>query len=73
MDQEDRLISELDSDQANALDSIIGRKIWNIEVLEDKTDTAIKILFSEQEGDYVVIYGENVEMFLLHPKPEVTH
>lgn len=73
MDKEDRLISELNSEQANAIDSIIGRKIWNIEVLEHKDESAIKIQFSEEEGDYMIIYGENMDLFLLHPKPEVTH
>ena len=39
MDKTDRLekhISELDSDQAEIIDSLIGKKIWNIEIIEIK-------------------------------------
>lgn len=76
MDETDRLerdISELDSDQAKIIDGLIGKKIWNIEIIEDKQDTAIKIQFSEDETDYILIYGENMDLYVLNPKPKVTH
>jgi hypothetical protein len=76
MDTEDSLvqtISELDAEQAKVIDGLIGRKIWNIEILEDKDDTAIKIQFSEQDHDYMLIYGQNMDMYVLNPKPDVTH
>lgn len=76
MDKEDSLvqrIEELDSEQAEIIDGLIGKKIWNIEILEDRDDTAIKIQFSEQEGDYILIYGQNMDMYVLNPKPDVTH
>ena len=47
MDQEDNLdldvefISEADSKQAETLDKIIGRKIWNVELLEDENQQTI--------------------------------
>lgn len=76
MDETDRLerdISELDSDQAEIIDSLIGKKIWNIEIIESKDESAIKIQFSEDETDYILIYGENMDLYVLNPKPKVTH
>jgi len=76
MDETDSLvqtISELDSEQADIIDGLIGRKIWNIEILEDKDDTAIKIQFSEQDHDYILIYGKEMDMYVLNPKPKMTH
>lgn len=76
MEREDsleELISELSSEQAKVIDSIIGRKIWNIEILEDHNESAIKIYFSEMEGDYMLITGENMDMYVINPKPDITH
>jgi hypothetical protein len=76
MDELDRLeeeISELDSEQAEVIDGLIGKKIWNIEVIEGEEESAIKIQFSEDEVDYILIYGENMDMYVLNPKPKVTH
>jgi len=76
MDETDCLennISELDSDQAEIIDSLIGKKIWNIEIIESEDESAIKIQFSEEETDYIIIYGENMDMYVLNPKPKVTH
>jgi len=76
MDETDRLerdISELDSDQAEIIDSLIGKKIWNIEIIESQDESAIKIQFSEDETDYILIYGENMDLYVLNSKPKVTH
>jgi len=76
MDETDRLdkdISELDSEQAEIIDGLIGKKIWNIEIIESEEESAIKIQFSEDETDYILIYGENMDMYVLNPKPKVTH
>ena len=73
MDSNDSIISELDSDQASAIDSLIGKKIWNIEILEDGDQSMIKIEFSEEEGDYMLIHAEGMDMYISHPIPSVTH
>lgn len=76
MDTEDSLvqkIEELDSEQAEVIDGLIGKRIWNIEIIEDENDSAIKIQFSEEESDYILIYGQNMDMYVLNPKPSVTH
>jgi len=76
MDEENSLvqkIEELDSDQAEIIDGLIGKKIWNIEIIEDQQDSAIKIQFSEDETDYILIYGQNMDMYVLSAKPKVTH
>jgi hypothetical protein len=76
MDELDRLeeeIAALDSEQAEVIDGLIGKKIWNIEFIESTEESAIKIQFSEDEMDYVLIYGENMDMYVLNPKPKVTH
>ena len=74
MDKEDNLISELDSGQARAIDSVIGKKIWNIEVLEDGDAAMVRIFLSEDEenGDSIVIHGDGgMDMYILNAKPKV--
>jgi len=73
MDENDSIKSELDSEQANAVDSIIGKKIWNIEILEDGDESAIKIQFSEDDNDYMLIHAEGMNMYIVNAKPKVTH
>jgi len=73
MDENDSIKSELDSEQANAVDSIIGKKIWNIEILEDGDESAIKIQFSEDDSDYMLIHAEGMNMYIVNAKPKVTH
>lgn len=75
MDQEDRLVSELDAEQANEIDSIIGKKIWNFEVLDDGKQCAIKIMFSEdEEQDYVLFHSSTgLEMYIVHEIPKQKH
>ena len=74
MDENDSLISELDSEQANAIDSVIGKKIWNIEVLEDGDQSVVKIMFSEDEdSNYILMHAEGMDMYIVNEKPKVTH
>lgn len=71
MDSEDRLISELSSDQARAIDEVIGKKIYNIQILEDGDQSMIKIELSENDGDFILIHGEGMDMYITTPKPKV--
>jgi len=73
MDSDDSLISELDSDQARAVDSVIGKKIWNIEILEDGDQSMVKIEFSDEEGDFMLIHAEGMDVYISTPKPSVVH
>jgi hypothetical protein len=74
MDENDSLISELDSEQANAIDSVIGKKIWNIEVLEEGDQSMVKIMFSEdEETDFILLHAEGMDMYIVNAKPKVTH
>lgn len=77
MDQEDSLeiefTSEADEKQAETLDKMIGRKIWNIELLEDNTQSMIKICFSEDDSDYLLIHCEGADLYLVEPKPKAVH
>ena len=74
MDENDSLISELDSEQARAIDSVIGRKIWNVEILEDGDQSMVKIMFSEDDdSDFILIHAEGMDMYIIHKKPKVTH
>ena len=71
MDKEDNLVSEVDSEQARAIDQVIGRKIWNIEILEDGDQAMIKIELSEDDGDFILIHGEGIDMYITTPKQRV--
>ena len=74
MDENDSLISELDSEQAKAIDSVIGKRIWNIEVLEEGDQSMVKIMFSEDEDtDFILLHAEGMDMYIVNEKPKVTH
>ena len=74
MDENDSVISELDSEQAKAIDSVIGKKIWNIEVLEEGDQSMVKIMFSEdEETDFILLHAEGMDMYIVNAKPKVTH
>jgi len=74
MDENNSIISELDSEQATAVDSIIGKKIWNIEILEDGDQSMVKIMFSEDdESDFMLFHAEGMDMYIVNKKPKVTH
>ena len=77
MDQEDSLeiefTSEADEQQAETLDKLIGRKIWNVELLEDDTQSMIKICFSREDDDYLLIHCEGADLYLVEPKMKSVH
>ena len=77
MDREDSLdvefYSEADEAQAEALDKLVGRKIWNVELLEDDKQSMIRIFFSENEDDYLLIHCEGADLYIVEPKPKAVH
>lgn len=74
MDENNSVISELDSEQATAVDSVIGKKIWNIEILEDGDQSMVKIMFSENDdSDFILLHAEGLDMYIVNEKPKVTH
>jgi hypothetical protein len=74
MDENNSIISELDAEQANAVDSVIGKKIWNIEILEDGDESMVKIMFSEDDSsDFILLHAEGLDMYIVNEKPKVTH
>jgi hypothetical protein len=66
-------ISEADEQQAAVLDKLVGKKIWNVEFLEDDEQSMIKILFSEKENDYLLIHCEGADLYLVEPTPNKVH
>jgi hypothetical protein len=74
MDEETSITTELNSEQARAIDSIIGKKIWNIEILEDGDESMVKIMFSEDDNsDYILLHASGMDMYIINEKPKVTH
>jgi hypothetical protein len=74
MDENNSIISELDAEQANAVDSVIGKKIWNIEILEDGDESMVKIMFSEDDNsDFILLHAEGLDMYIVNEKPKTTH
>ena len=74
MDENNSVISELDSEQAIAIDSVIGKRIWNIEILEDGDQSMVKIMFSENDdSDFILLHAEGLDMYIVNEKPKVTH
>lgn len=74
MDEENS-ISEADSNQVELLDKLVGKKIWNIELLEDPDEdqSVIRIFFSDDEEDYLMIHCEGADLYLVEPKPKALH
>ena len=77
MDRDDSLdvefTSKADADQAETLDKLIGRKIWNVELLEDDTQSMIKICLSQEDDDYLLIHCEGADLYLVEPKMKSVH
>ncbi len=45
------------SEQLDILDKLIGRKIWDIEIIEEEPLAILRIFLSETEDDYIEING----------------
>ena len=77
MDREDSIdvefISEPDANQAELLDTLVGKKIWNIEFLESDSQSMIKIIFSDKEDHFLVIHCDGADLYLVEPKPDKVH
>ena len=61
------------SDQLDILDKLIGRKIWDIEIIEEDPLSVIRIFFTENEDDYIEINAEYMQMLYISPKPQALH
>jgi hypothetical protein len=61
------------SDQIDILDKLIGRKIWDIEIIEEEPLAILRIFLSETEDDYIEINAEYMQMLYISPKPQSLH
>lgn len=61
------------SDQIDILDKLIGRKIWDIEIIEEEPLAILRIFLSETEDDYIEINAEYMQMLYVSPKPNKLH
>ncbi len=61
------------SEQLDILDKLIGRKIWDIEIIEEEPLAILRIFLSETEDDYIEINAEYMQMLYISPKPTKLH
>ncbi len=61
------------SEQLDILDKLIGRKIWDIEIIEESPLAILRIFLSETEDDYIEINAEYMQMLYVSPKPKQLH
>ena len=61
------------SDQIDILDKLIGRKIWDIEIIEEEPLAILRIFLSETEDDYIEINAEYMQMLYISPRPSQLH
>ena len=61
------------SEQLEILDKLIGRKIWDIEIIEEEPLAILRIFLSETEDDYIEINAEYMQMLYVSPKPNKLH
>lgn len=61
------------SEQLDILDKLIGRKIWDIEIIEEHPLSVIRIFFNENEDDYIEINAEYMQMLYISPAPHKLH
>lgn len=71
MDKENSV--EVNLEQAEQLDKIIGSKIYNIEILEDNDQAMIKIILDGDEDKFILIHAEGMNMYIVEPKPKSVH
>jgi hypothetical protein len=61
------------SDQIDILDKLIGRKIWDIEIIEEEPLAILRIFLSENQDDYIEINAEYMQMLYISPPPRKLH
>ena len=61
------------SEQLDILDKLIGRKICDIEIIEEQPLAILRIFLSEFEDDYIEINAEYMQMLYISPKPKKLH
>lgn len=72
MDKETGL-TEVDFEQAEMLDRLIGSKIYNIEILEEDNQAMIKIILDGNDDKFILIHAQGMNMFVVEPKPKNLH
>ena len=76
MDREDLDIEFTPENQETAqdtLEKVAGRRITHVELLEDNTQALIKICFSKDKDDYLLIHAEGANLYLVEAKPNQIH
>jgi hypothetical protein len=61
------------SEQLDILDKLIGRKIWDIEIIEESPLAILRIFLTENQDDYIEINAEYMQMLYISPKPSKLH
>lgn len=61
------------SEQLDILDKLIGRKIWDIEIIEEEPLAILRIFLTENQDDYIEINAEYMQMLYVSPKPSKLH
>lgn len=61
------------SEQVDILDKLIGRKIWDIEIIEESPLAILRIFLTENQDDYIEINAEYMQMLYISPKPKQLH
>lgn len=61
------------SEQVDILDKLIGRKIWDIEIIEEEPLSVLRIFLTENQDDYIEINAEYMQMLYISPKPNKLH
>lgn len=75
MDREDIEV-EFEPEQESSsetLEKIIGRTISSVELLEEDTQAMIKICFTKDKEDFLLIHAEGANLYLIEPKPTQLH
>jgi hypothetical protein len=66
-------LTELDFEQAEMLDRLIGSKIYNIEILEEDNQAMIKIILDGNDDKFILIHAEGMNMYVIEPQPKQLH
>jgi hypothetical protein len=61
------------SEQIDILDRLIGRKIWDIEIIEEQPLAILRIFLTENQDDYIEINAEYMQMLYISPPPRKLH
>ena len=66
-------LSNPNEEQVEVLDKLVGKKIQDIDIIEEGPEAIVKIIFDDEGLDYIQFYAQYMQMIYVSPKPKRLH